>query len=384
MKYIKNEAVVDRLISSSWWVNTSVNSQAIFVFDINPGSYSVNISCEGQQSVDHVGGATEGHWLGLIAYGNQSDDNWGVGVYSNCTITKYINTATWRPGHKDLELNGCRFNDGQIVERDAVMSFHVAASNQARFYLAAPKTQKADKYNYVVSYGGYTDKTMEFGTITVTIDEQDDEARRVERHVESLQRIGHVQLAHEWGTLLPLGSTLQLSNNYIDSVSKEPEVLAAPSVRESLVSDTDSDSEERKVIKEQVEKVFPTSEQIAEYEKASSEIPDFTVSTEGDVDFEPPKPPHMQPIPGYKVGLTKPPVYRTDQITVPNVQVTNKPKNAGFSKLFSRSRSPDASSTVSNSRLSGEEWRTYYRIEREQGKTAALRYKASLVNDQQL
>nr|DAZ90978.1 MAG TPA: readthrough protein [Luteoviridae sp.] len=172
LRYMEDEVQQWKNINASWYASTEVSKTPMFVFEMTRGDYTVDIQCEGYQAVTAKGGETAGQWLGMIAYNDSESDNWGVGIYDNCKISNVSNTSSWKLGHKDTRLNGCGFSRGQIIERDATLSFHINVfKEQGRFFLIAPPVMNADKYNYVVSYADYTDKIMEFGSISVTVDE---------------------------------------------------------------------------------------------------------------------------------------------------------------------------------------------------------------------
>nr|QBA69698.1 putative P5 protein [Peach associated luteovirus] len=150
----------------------------MFIFPLDEGDWYVDIVCEGYQAVMAIGGDEDKKWLGFIAYNDDEQSNWNVGNYRNVVCSELLVTSSWKFGHKDLVLNGCNFQRGQVIERDSVITFKVkSGSGGGEFFLVGPPVMKTEKYNYVVSYGGYTDKTMEFGSITVCADERADGAR---------------------------------------------------------------------------------------------------------------------------------------------------------------------------------------------------------------
>lgn len=382
MQYIENEKCETKVIDSFWSTNNNVSAQAAFVYPMPEGSYSVNISCEGFQSVDHIGGNEDGYWIGLIAYSNSTGDNWGVGNYKGCTFKNFLATNTWRPGHKDLKLNDCQFTDGQIVERDAVMSFHVdATGTDACFYLMAPKTMKTDKYNYVVSYGGYTNKRMEFGTISVTCDEADVEAERIARHSETPARVNHILIYERYEDVLP-------------------------TVENTGLFDAATPVQENTTVEEDDKQTVSTEPEIAlqEYEAAVAEIPDAEedvlpskeqlsskpVDTSGE-EIPKPKPKPKEPeVLGTYQGQNiypedVPPVVRQklrEAAAAPSTMLYDRaPK--GTKSILSRfvegnrsKASPAAPSMSTNSNMTREQLREYTRIRNSLGLTAAKEYKA--------
>jgi len=382
MQYIENEKSETKVIDAFWNSNNNVSAQAAFMFPMPEGSYSVNISCEGLQSVDHIGGNEDGYWIGLIAYSNSTGDNWGVGNYKGCEFKNLLITNTWRPGHKDLKLNDCQFTDGQIVERDAVISFHVDASGKdASFYLMAPKTMKTDKYNYVVSYGGYTNKRMEFGTISVTCDESDVEATRIKRHSMTPARQNHLLVSEEYE--FPLDTIVD--NGLYDLTPPEEEEFAP-------------DEEDKQTVSTEPE----AAAAIRDYELATSEIPDAnegTLPTKEQLSSKPvdsqgvvlPRPRAKSPeILGTYQGVNiypedVPPVAREklrEAAKLPSTMLYDKtPKKSFLSRFVESNKSSlvsDApSTTASSSGLKGDKLKEYTRIRKSLGQTAANEYRAN-------
>lgn len=381
-QYNTDDVHEDRQLRSWWYSDNSVESQAAFVFPIQEGEYSVQVTIEGLQSVDHIGGNYDGYWIGLIAYGNDVADNWGVGIYNRCTITDLVNTASWRPGHKDLQLNGCKFSD-QIVERDAIMSFKVHAQKDASFYLVAPKTKKSDNYNFVVSYGEYTDKRMEFGTISVTIDERNDEARQ-QWHANQPFRPGLLEISHAAATPLPTFTPVPDANFERNEGTNPPIGNQVPQTAIPNLDLEDISHELTEQGKIQTpDRQEDLAQRIREYEEATSEVPDFTLTQDEyetpSISLAPPKPP------GLPKPRSPPPVpYRPDPVTVPNY-TSSKRSGSILNRFLSNNRSPtrDSDSIATTSRLTPEQSREYWRIRRSEGKYRAEQYKSSL-GEQQL
>lgn len=379
-------------------------AQAAFIFPLTTGSYHVYISCEGLQSVDHIGGDTDGYWIGLIAYNSQANDYWGVGQYSDCTITNYLSTSSWRPGHPDLKLNDCTFKGGQFVERDAVISFHIVAkSDNAKFYLMAPKTMKTDTYNFVVSYGGYTNKKMEFGSITVTIDEADDEAPSSTKH-EYLTQLKTGQVFDEYDTTAY--PTLEQSRQAILEMERNS-ARKDLTVEQAVVRNTDAlDPIESESVKSEV-KEEPDSPQDSEteaekaYDLAARNIPDATedvLPSKQELSNKPidsagqqlPKPREVlgtyQGAPIYPEDV--PPVAREKLREAARSSSTllydRKPQNSSSKSLLSRfidkNKSPvaEGSRASTYSGMTREQLKEYTRIRNSLGVTAAKEYKASL------
>lgn len=158
-------------LRAGYSTNDRVHAQPYIVFPIEKGEFDVYIECEGFQAVKSIGGKADGSWEGLIAY-STSDSGWLVSEYVGVSITKYQSSTAFVGGHPDTRLNDCSFKQDRAVECDIVCSFRLSAdSDNAKWLLYAPWIQKASEYNYIVSYGAYTEKTCELGSISVNIDE---------------------------------------------------------------------------------------------------------------------------------------------------------------------------------------------------------------------
>lgn len=405
MHFIENEKSETKLIDSFWMSNNNVAAQAAFVYPVPEGSYSVNISCEGLQAVDHIGGDEDGYWIGIVAYTNNSSDNWGIGNYKGCSFENYLATNTWRPGHKDLTLNDCQFKEGQIVERDSIISFKVKATgSDACFYLMSPKTMKTDKYNYVVSYGGYTNKRMEFGTISVTFDESDVEATRLSRHSRAPTRVHHVRISEEY--CQPLG--VIVDNGLYDA--------NPPATKQNDKQDTSEEAVQKEVIHEEVkqeevdtnntaeETVSSSSEPdiaVQEYEAATSTIPDAEedvlpskeelskkpVDSKGTTLPKPKEPEVLGVYQGQAIYPEDVPLGTREKLReaarAPSTLLYNQAPKQSKSFLGrlvegNKGTKTSAPSTVSGSNMTREQLNEYNRIRKSLGVTAAKQYKANL------
>lgn len=171
MKYIEDENQNYTNIDSQFYSQSNVNAVPMYYFNVPKGTWSVDISCEGYQPTSSTTDPNRGRSDGLIAYSNSDSDYWNVGEADGVKISNLRNDNTYRQGHPDLEINSCHFRDGQLLERDATISFHVEAPDDGRFFLIGPAIQKTAKYNYTISYGEWTDRDMELGLITVVLDE---------------------------------------------------------------------------------------------------------------------------------------------------------------------------------------------------------------------
>lgn len=233
-RYVENENFYWFQIAAQWYSNTNTKAVPMFVFPVPDGEWSVEISTEGYQATSSTTDPNKGRIDGLIAYDN-SNEGWNIGVGSNVTITNNKADNSWKYGHPDLEINSCHFNQNQVLERDGVISFHIKATGkEANFFLVAPPVQKTSKYNYAVSYGAWTERDMEFGLITVTLDEKRNSGSPTRKSL----RAGHTQVA----TITDLMAPPEKENSGIQT----SETPAAPviSTKAPLPTVSDSDSED--------------------------------------------------------------------------------------------------------------------------------------------
>nr|UYL94468.1 MAG: ORF5 [Panicum distortion mosaic virus] len=144
----------------------------MLVVPVPQGTWSVQISAEGYQPTSSTTDPNVGKVDGLIAY-DDSSEGWNIGIGKNVAISNNRADNTWKYGHPDLEVNSCHFNQKQCLERDGIISFHIETTGEdANFFLVSPPVQKLSKYNYAVSYGAWTDRDMEIGLITITLDQK--------------------------------------------------------------------------------------------------------------------------------------------------------------------------------------------------------------------
>lgn len=162
----------------------------MFYFSVPKGEWSVNVSCEGYQISKSTTEPNKGRVDGFIAYSDQSGI-WNVGEGKNVKITNLENNSSLRAGHPELVVNDCHFNNGQVIERDSKMSFHASATTAGEFFLVGPPIQKQEKYNYTVSYGGWSDRELELGCVTVMMDEHITGSGNHLRYVTRPLRAGH-------------------------------------------------------------------------------------------------------------------------------------------------------------------------------------------------
>ena len=150
--------------------NDSDEALPYVLIPCSPGKFSVYVECQGFMVVKARSGNYNGNWLGCVAY-NVNRSGWVVQEYSGCKITNYKVSHTFVSGHPDVVLNDCHFHDGQGVECDSIISFHLECDVDGFWALQPPPIQKNDHYNYVVSYGDWSDKTLEWGSVSISVDE---------------------------------------------------------------------------------------------------------------------------------------------------------------------------------------------------------------------
>lgn len=234
-KYVENENFYWFQIAAQWYSNTNTKAVPMFVFPVPVGEWSVEISTEGYQATSSTTDPNKGRIDGLIAYDNSSE-GWNIGAGKNVTITNNKADNSWKYGHPDLEINSCHFNQNQVLEKDGIISFHVKATEkEANFFLVAPPVQKISKYNYAVSYGAWTDRDMEFGLITVTLDEKRNSGSPTRKSL----RAGHTEVATTTALVAP-----PEKENFGIQTSETPLVsVTSPKATLPSVSDSDSDDD---------------------------------------------------------------------------------------------------------------------------------------------
>lgn len=159
-----------------WSENRTAYATACIEIPVSKGNHSVYIECEGFQPVKALTAPNDGKMSGLVAY-NPARDGWSAYPRQGCTISNYRATDKKVFGHPELEINNCKFTSNQVVERDFFCSFHLeCTTDSAIFVLQAPPLEKLDTYNYIVSYGDYSEKELEFGAISISIDEVNTDA----------------------------------------------------------------------------------------------------------------------------------------------------------------------------------------------------------------
>ena len=148
------------------------------------GKFHVYLEADGEFVVKHIGGELDGSWLGNIAY-DVSQRGWNIGNYKGCKITNYQSNTVFVAGHPDATMNGKSFDTARAVEVDWFASFELECDDEeGSWAIYPPPIQKDSSYNYTVSYGNYTEKYCEWGAISVSIDEDNDNGdvpRRIPR-----------------------------------------------------------------------------------------------------------------------------------------------------------------------------------------------------------
>nr|WQB05956.1 P5 protein [Turnip yellows virus] len=186
-------------VDARWYSNSNVKAVPMYVFTVPEGTWSVEISTEGYQPTASTTDPNKGKVDGMIAYSDDQSEVWNVGINQNCNITNLKADNSWKYGHPDMEINNCHFNQGQVLEMDGTVSFHVETTgDNASFFLVGPAVQKLSKYNYAVSYGAWTDRDMELGLITVSLDERDESRGSA---LKRPRREGHSKAVSTWETI---------------------------------------------------------------------------------------------------------------------------------------------------------------------------------------
>lgn len=186
-------------VDARWYSSNNVKAVPMYVFPVPEGAWSVEISTEGYQPTASTTDPNKGKVDGMIAYSDDQSEVWNVGINQNCNITNLKADNSWKYGHPDMEINNCHFNQGQVLEMDGTVSFHVETTgSDASFFLVGPAVQKQSKYNYAVSYGAWTDRDMELGLISVSLDEKDGSRGSALRRP---RREGHSEAVSTWETI---------------------------------------------------------------------------------------------------------------------------------------------------------------------------------------
>lgn len=159
-------------LSANYSFNDRVSARPYMIVPADVGTFSVYIEANGFMTVKTIGGKADGCWNGIIAY-DASVSGWDVGNYKRCTISNFKTSMRFVCGHPDVELNGCKFSGNRGVECDWIASFELHCDDdEGGWVLYAPPIQKDSTFNYVVSYANYTDKTCEWGSVSISIDEE--------------------------------------------------------------------------------------------------------------------------------------------------------------------------------------------------------------------
>lgn len=179
MYFWKDEAWSVETLSAGYSINNRDRATPFFLVPVEKGKYSVYIQCEGFKAVKAKGGSNDGRMSGFIT-DNPSQAGWRAYNYDGCVISNYKASNDRVQGHPDLKVNGCSFSD-QLVETDFYCSFHLEVATEGYFGLQAPPIEKDDHYNYVVSYANFTEKVMEWGSVSIAMDEVNEGAYRASK-----------------------------------------------------------------------------------------------------------------------------------------------------------------------------------------------------------
>ncbi|UYC36388.1 rtd, partial [Black pepper virus E] len=161
-------------LTAGYSQNDRVSATPYLVIPANKGKFTVYIEANGFLAVKSIGGKADGCWAGLVAY-DASKSGWLVNEWMGCKITNYQVSQWFVCGHPDVQLNDCSFRAGRGVEADYYASFDLECEDDdSRWLLYAPPIPKDSDFNYVVSYGNYTEKVCELGSVSISIDEVND------------------------------------------------------------------------------------------------------------------------------------------------------------------------------------------------------------------
>lgn len=198
-RYIENETFYWINIKSRWYTENNIQAVPMFIFPVPEGEWSCEVSAEGYQATSSLSDPNVGKTDGLIAYSDDQNTGWNIGVNSNCEVTNNKADNSWKYGHPDLEINQCHFKNRQVLERDGDISCHIKTTGpNASVFVVAPAVQKQAKYNYAVSYGAWTDRDMEFGMISFVLDEKDVDSAKKMRP----SRRGHDSSSTNYGLMV--------------------------------------------------------------------------------------------------------------------------------------------------------------------------------------
>jgi len=167
----QDESWSEESLSVTRVVNSSYVSIGI-LFPLNKvADFRVHIACEGQQNVrDKTADGSKEEWKGLISF-NQARGGYGVQAWSGCSVSNLQADLSCVLGHQDASINGSSLSE-QVIEWDYMASCDVKVTTvPAYLVLFLPSIEKDQHYNFVVSYGGFSWKTMEFGDLSITFDE---------------------------------------------------------------------------------------------------------------------------------------------------------------------------------------------------------------------
>lgn len=137
-------------------------------FPVQKGDYWVYVQCQGFQVVKEAVGYNKGTMLGFIAYDN-SREGWYINSSTGGKLSSFReSTYVVKPG-ESLHVNGKTFGTTLYCEWDYLASFQLSMPSDGSFTIRAPTVEKEDPYNFVVSYSAYSNKTMELGSLTITL-----------------------------------------------------------------------------------------------------------------------------------------------------------------------------------------------------------------------
>lgn len=158
-------------LQANYSVNNSQYAEPYMVIPATKGKFHVYIEASGLMSVKSVGGKADNSCRGFIAY-DTTRRAWNIGNWKGCIFENYQSKTQFVLGHPDLVINNCKFDKARGMEADWYASFQLSCDDDdGAWVLYAPPIPKDSLYNYTVSYGEYTENMCEWGTVSISIDE---------------------------------------------------------------------------------------------------------------------------------------------------------------------------------------------------------------------
>lgn len=198
----ENEHWSNENFTANYLQNDREKATPYFLIPADKGEFTVYIETDGEYKVRAITDPNKGKWAGFVAF-NADQDGWFAREYSGVKISNYQATRSFVVGHPDAEVNNCHFQGSRAVESDYYCSFDLSVAEDGAYWaMQAPPIQKSDDYNYVVSYGGYSDKDLEWGMLSISIDEKDEDGFSRHRRVRAPKAPRALEPAPHPGNLL--------------------------------------------------------------------------------------------------------------------------------------------------------------------------------------